>query len=122
MYESRPPHKVWHCGRRFLGALGHRGEDATLRLVSPTPAATDQQVGTIERESASTRMAKELIEMWLQIDLRDVLPSVAVPTLVLHHTDEISPIEAARYVVARIPRSRSPVRPATSGSSSTRAS
>jgi class 3 adenylate cyclase len=48
-------------------------------------------------------MAKELIEMWLQVDLRDVLSSVAVPTLVLHHT---LPIEAARCIVARIPNAR----------------
>jgi class 3 adenylate cyclase len=106
MDKPRPPHDVWHCGRRFLGALEHRGEDATLRLVSPTPAVIDQQLGTIQRESASPRMAKELIEMWLQIDPHDVLPSVAVPTLVLQHTDEIFPIEAARYLVARIPNAR----------------
>lgn len=48
-------------------------------------------------------MARELIEMWMQVDLRAVLPSVAVPTLVLHRTYEIFPVEAAREIAARIP-------------------
>lgn len=51
-------------------------------------------------------MAQDLIEMWLRIDIRDVLPSVSAPTLVLHRTHEIFPIEAARDIAARIPGAR----------------
>lgn len=104
---AHPAGDRWpQAAQRFLGALEHWGDGGTLRLVAPTSAASNQALGTIERGAASPRMARELIEMWLQIDLREVLPAVAVPTLVLHHMDEIFPIEAARYIVARIPDAR----------------
>ena len=39
-----------------------------------------------------------------EIDVRDVLPAIQVPTLVLHRRDElVSPVEAARYIAAAIP-------------------
>jgi class 3 adenylate cyclase/pimeloyl-ACP methyl ester carboxylesterase len=49
---------------------------------------------------------RALIDMWLQVDIRDVLPSISVPTLVLHRTEEYFPIEAARDIAARIPGAR----------------
>ena len=105
--EEHPAGERWpQAATRFLEALDHWGEGRTARLWGPTSPATNQQLGTIERAAASPRMAKELIEMWMQIDLRDVLPSIAVPTLVLHRTDEIFPIEAARYIAQRIPGAR----------------
>ena len=51
-------------------------------------------------------MAQALIAMWLEIDLRDVLPSISVPTLVLNRSGEIFPSEAARELAARIPGAR----------------
>jgi pimeloyl-ACP methyl ester carboxylesterase len=53
--------------------------------------------GTIE---ALRRMNKE-------IDVRDVLPAVRVPTLVLHgEVDTLVPLEVARYVASRMPNAR----------------
>ncbi len=53
--------------------------------------------GTIE---ALRRMNKE-------IDIRDVLPAVRVPTLVLHgEEDTVVPLEVARYVASRMPNAR----------------
>ena len=43
-------------------------------------------------------------EMLRQIDLRDVLPAIAVPTLILHRTeDPVESIESGRYLAEHIP-------------------
>jgi pimeloyl-ACP methyl ester carboxylesterase len=91
---------------RFLDAVNHWGTGRTVRLVYPTSPSTDEQLGIIERGSASPRMAREILDMWFQIDLRDVLSAISMPTLVLHHTDEVFPFEAARHIAARIPHGR----------------
>ncbi len=40
-------------------------------------------------------------------DIRDVLPAVQAPTLVLHRTgDQVEEIEAGRYVASKIPGAR----------------
>jgi pimeloyl-ACP methyl ester carboxylesterase len=59
------------------------------------------------RAAASPGAARDLILMNSQIDVRHVLPSIHVPTLVLHRSgDRDSRIEEGRYVAERIPRAR----------------
>jgi pimeloyl-ACP methyl ester carboxylesterase len=59
------------------------------------------------RHGASPGMLEALLRMNKDIDIRDVLPAVRVPTLVLHGADdEIVPAEAARYLASRIPGAR----------------
>ncbi len=56
-------------------------------------------------------MARTLIEMAVEIDVRDLLPSVRVPTLVLHREEEHIPVECARYMAEHIPGARLVVLP-----------
>jgi pimeloyl-ACP methyl ester carboxylesterase/DNA-binding winged helix-turn-helix (wHTH) protein len=56
------------------------------------------------RMGASPGAAVALTRMNAQIDVRDVLPAVRVPTLVLHRTgDKCLKVEEGRYLAARIP-------------------
>jgi pimeloyl-ACP methyl ester carboxylesterase len=56
------------------------------------------------RMGASPGAAVALTRMNAEIDIRDVLPSVRVPTLVLHRTgDRCLKVEEGRYVASRIP-------------------
>jgi class 3 adenylate cyclase len=56
------------------------------------------------RAAASPGAARALIEMNSQIDVRDVLGSVRVPTLVLHRRgDRDSAVAEGRYLAERIP-------------------
>jgi class 3 adenylate cyclase len=56
------------------------------------------------RSAASPAAAHALAVMNDQIDIRDILSSVAVPTLIVHRTgDRSTPIEGARYMAERIP-------------------
>jgi pimeloyl-ACP methyl ester carboxylesterase len=91
---------------KMLAALDHFGDGGTLRLIAPSSLASDEQLGAVERAAASPGMARALIEMWLQIDLRDVLPTISVPTLVIARTEELFPIEAARAIAAQTPGAR----------------
>ena len=61
------------------------------------------------RYGASPGMLEALLRMNKEIDIRQVLSAVRVPTLVLHGAeDEIVPLEAARYLAGRIPGSATP--------------
>jgi pimeloyl-ACP methyl ester carboxylesterase len=104
---AHPAAERWRdSAGRFLAALERWGEGAALRLVAPGAPMSDAELGRLERAGASPAMARALIAMWMDIDLRDVLPSIGVPTLVLHRRDEIFPVEAAREVAGRIPGAR----------------
>jgi pimeloyl-ACP methyl ester carboxylesterase len=59
------------------------------------------------RFGASPGTLEALHRMNKEIDIRHVLPTVRVPTLVLHGTDDtVVPIEVARYLATRIPTAR----------------
>lgn len=59
------------------------------------------------RYGASPGMLEALYRMNREIDVRDVLPSVRVPTLVLHGSDDqIVPVEVGRYAARRMGSAR----------------
>jgi class 3 adenylate cyclase len=59
------------------------------------------------RYGASPGMLEALMRMNRELDIRDVLPLVRVPTLVLHGAeDRFVPVEAGRFLADRIPGAR----------------
>ena len=61
----------------------------------------------LEREGASPGAMIALIRMLLDIDVRAILPSIAVPTLIVHRDrDAVAPIEGARFMASQIPGAR----------------
>ncbi len=59
---------------------------------------------TYLRMGASPGAALALTKMNAEIDIRDILPSIRVPTLVLHRRhDRLLKVEEGRYVSSRIP-------------------
>lgn len=66
-----------------------------------------QQLAKYFRLSASPGAAVTLLRMNTEIDIRAVLPTICVPTLVLHRIgDHDVKIEEARYIAARIPSAK----------------
>jgi pimeloyl-ACP methyl ester carboxylesterase/DNA-binding CsgD family transcriptional regulator len=56
---------------------------------------------------ASPRDAQDLLAMNMQIDIREILTAIRVPTLIIHAThDKVAPIEAGRYFAEHIPGAR----------------
>ena len=59
---------------------------------------------TFQRRSVSPRAALALARMNTLIDVRQVLPTIRVPTLVMHRLgDRDSKVEEGRYIASRIP-------------------
>jgi class 3 adenylate cyclase len=57
--------------------------------------------------SASPGAAHALWEMLYEVDVRHVLPTIRVPTTVVHFTgDRVCPVEGGRYIAAHIPGAR----------------
>lgn len=66
-----------------------------------------QRYTTYLRRSASPGAAVALLRMNTEIDIREVLPIIHVPTLVIHRTgDRDSDIEEGRWVAGHIPEAR----------------
>jgi class 3 adenylate cyclase/dienelactone hydrolase len=57
----------------------------------------------LERQGTSPAGYRETMRVFADIDVRDVLPSIRVPTLVVHGERDITPVDVARYVAAKIP-------------------
>ncbi|MGH2864483.1 MAG: adenylate/guanylate cyclase domain-containing protein [Solirubrobacteraceae bacterium] len=81
-----------------------------MQIFAPSVTFNESQKrgwGMFLRASASPRMVRALIEVAVQIDIRDVLASVRVPTLVLHvDGDRVVPVEAGEQLADGIPGAR----------------
>lgn len=63
-------------------------------------------IGRYLRQSASPKAAAALLRMNTQIDVRNVLPTIGVPTLLLYRTHDADVhVDEGRYIAERIPGS-----------------
>jgi class 3 adenylate cyclase len=78
-----------------------------MRYMMPTQASDEnarRAAARRERQSASPAAAIAILRQNSEIDARDVLPTIRVPTLVLHRTgDTRITIDAGRYIASHIP-------------------
>jgi class 3 adenylate cyclase len=59
------------------------------------------------RQASSPRGAADLLRLYASMDVRELLPTVSVPTLVLNRTgDRLTPMSWARYLAEHIPGAR----------------
>jgi pimeloyl-ACP methyl ester carboxylesterase len=91
-------------------ASAHWGDGALLAAFAPS-AANDpgmQEVWSrFQRAGASPSMGCAVLAALFEIDVRDILPTIQVPTLILHRTgDLIAPVEGARLMAEKIPNAR----------------
>lgn len=86
------------------------GVDAGVAKLAPSAArdeAFGRRLATYFRQSASPGAAAALLRMNTQIDVRDVLPTVRVRTLMLHRTGDLDArVEEGRWIAERIPGAR----------------
>ena len=78
-----------------------------LRELVPSKAndeAFERWVGRYLRQSASPKAAAALLRMNTQIDVREVLPAIRVPTILIYRTDDADVhVDEGRYIAERIP-------------------
>jgi pimeloyl-ACP methyl ester carboxylesterase len=98
--------------RKILAAYEQRWgtEDFGVRALAPTLAGDERfrrWHAQACRFAGTPGSARAWFELTMEIDVRDVLPAIRVPTLVVHRTgDPVIPVEAGRYLAERIPGAR----------------
>lgn len=69
-------------------------------------------IARYERSACTPQMARHIIELNVAIDIRPVLPTVTVPTLVMHNeADPLIPVATARHLADHLPDCRFTTRP-----------
>ena len=88
--------------------LEHWGEGRNADWIVPsiTGSLARRGFGTLERSAVSPGMAKGLVDHLLTIDVRPALPTISVPTVVLHRAGDMVPIAHGRLLADRIPGAR----------------
>jgi pimeloyl-ACP methyl ester carboxylesterase len=92
----------------YIEGLEERwGSDSDIDRIAPSAArdpAFAKRLATYFRQSASPGDAAALLRMNTDIDVRDVLPTIRVPALILHRTGDLdSNVEEGRWIADRIP-------------------
>jgi class 3 adenylate cyclase/pimeloyl-ACP methyl ester carboxylesterase len=96
-----------------LMRFGWNSDDPTFRQMMTSqlmPTATKEQgqaFNEMQRKSLSAENAARHYETVCNFDIRELLPRVSVPTLVLHIRDDLMvPIDESRRMAASIPHAR----------------
>jgi class 3 adenylate cyclase len=97
--------------QRFPGWLkGAWGSGQTLRIAAPSAplhGPVYDSYTRFERVSASPGTVEAIMSMVLELDVRPALPTISVPTLVIHRGgNEYVPPEHGRYLAEHIPSAR----------------
>ncbi len=78
------------------------GSGASAKAMTPSVRSL-RQLAMFERMASSPGMARATMESNLHIDLRSVLSTLGVPTLVVHARGDGVPVQCGRYLADHIP-------------------
>jgi class 3 adenylate cyclase len=105
---AAPAQALLESGQELV--IPHWGEGAILEVAAPSQADNPETrafFARMERASASPGMLASLAQMFLDIDVRDVIPSVHAPTLILHRRhDRLVNIGNGRWLAEHMPNAR----------------
>jgi class 3 adenylate cyclase/predicted alpha/beta hydrolase len=96
--------------RKTDAIIAEWGKGSALGIF--VPALGDNEAarklwGRVERGSCSPSAMRRYFKMNLDIDVRDVLPFVRVPTLVMHHeNDRQVPFACSEHIAANVPNAK----------------
>jgi len=94
----------------FIAPYWGQQAEGMVELFAPSLADDPRAAeftARMERSAASPAMVQKIFEMFLDIDVRAVLPTIQVPTLVLHRRrDRVVNRRAGAELAARIPGAR----------------
>ena len=82
------------------------GTGAALSIAAPSPRASMRQLAMLERMCASPGTARATLEASFRIDVRPILSTITVPTLVIHAREDPMPVQWGRYLADHIPGAR----------------
>ena len=81
------------------------GSGKVLQLVvQHIPESALPIVARYERSACTPKMVEEIMRSNISIDVREILPTISAPTLVVHNTgDPLVPVALGRYLAENIP-------------------
>jgi pimeloyl-ACP methyl ester carboxylesterase len=96
---------------RSVGEVDARwGKGLAARLLfadDPDPEAMERWLARLQTGSMTPRDAEAFMRMAFEIDVRDVVSSIHVPTLIVHRSgDTVCHVEHARFLAANVPGAR----------------
>ena len=105
---AAPAEALLESGLEFV--IPHWGEGAMIDLAAPSQADNPESrafFARMERASASPGMLVALAQMFLELDVRDVVPTVHAPTLILHRRhDRLVNVRHSRWLAEHMPNAR----------------
>jgi class 3 adenylate cyclase/pimeloyl-ACP methyl ester carboxylesterase len=111
--KRSPEERERHQAMATLMRLGWGMDNPAFRQMFATlfiPEARKEQAdwfNDLQRKTTSPECAERYFEAVGNLDIRDLLPKVTVPTLVMHvRGDLVCPVEAGRQMAAGIPDAR----------------
>ena len=107
---ASPADALRESAAEFIAPYWGRQAEGMVELFAPSfaddPRAAEF-MARMERSAASPAMVQKIFEMFLDIDVRAILPTIQVPTLVLHrHADRVVNRRAGKELAERIPGAR----------------
>jgi pimeloyl-ACP methyl ester carboxylesterase/class 3 adenylate cyclase len=107
---ASPAEALRESAAEFIAPYWGQEAEGTVALFAPSFADDPRAVdfaARMERSAASPAMVQKIFEMFLDIDVRAVLPTIHVPTLVLHrHGDRVVNRRAGKELAEQIPGAR----------------
>ena len=107
---ASPAEALREAATEFIAPYWGQQAEGMVELFAPSFAG-DPQVAEftarLERSAASPAMVQQIFEMFLDIDVRAILPTIHVPTLVIHrHGDRVVSRHAGQELAEQIPSAR----------------
>lgn len=99
-----PVDSLLESAREFLAPMwGRERTSRSGRRPLPVTRRLSSDEGKFERQAASPGMFNKLLRMFLDVDVRHVLPTIRVPTLVRHRRgDRVVNVANGRYVAEHV--------------------
>jgi pimeloyl-ACP methyl ester carboxylesterase len=100
-----PSEDLLKANNEFIGP--HWGQGAILDVFAPSVADDPDArefMAHYERQAAPPKVAYQLFRMFLDVDVRHIVPSIGVPTLVMHRRhDRAVNVRNSRWLADNIP-------------------
>jgi class 3 adenylate cyclase len=107
---GNPADAMREAAAEFIAPYWGRDPEGMFEMFAPSLAGDPkavEQLARLERNAASPAMVQQIFEMFLDIDVRSILPTIAVPTLVLHRRhDRVVYRGAGEELAEQIPGAR----------------
>jgi pimeloyl-ACP methyl ester carboxylesterase len=107
---ASPAEALRESAAAFIAPYWGRQSKGTIELFAPSLAdepGAPELVARLERSAASPAMVWQIFEMFLDVDVRAVLPTIQAPTLVVHRRgDRVVNRRAGEELARQIPDAR----------------